>query len=66
MIIKRTSAFTGITREVDLPVTEEQMNRYNNGELIQRAFPQLTPGQREFILTGVTDDEWDDMFGEKE
>ena len=32
---------------------------------IQNIFPHLTPGQREFIMTGITDDEWDETFKEE-
>lgn len=34
------------------------------GYLIQRAFPYLTDDEREFILTGMTASEWDELFGE--
>ena len=63
MIIKRTSQVSGITREFDLPVTLEQMGRYESGlETIQDIFPHLTADEREFIKTGVTAEEWDNMF----
>jgi len=35
------------------------------GTLVQDAFPQLTPSEREFIVTGILDSEWNDMFGEE-
>ena len=28
--------------------------------------PHLTPGEREFILTGITDEEWDELFAEED
>ena len=63
MIIKRTSQVSGITREFDLPVTLEQMGRYESGlETIQDIFPHLTDDEREFIKTGITAEEWDNMF----
>ena len=31
-------------------------------ELIQNVFPHLNAGQREFIMTGITDDEWEAAF----
>lgn len=40
-----------------------QMGR---GALIQDAFPTLTPDEREFLLTGMTADEWDELFSEDE
>jgi len=54
--------FTGKMNTMDLPVTQEMFNRYAEGELIQRAFPDLTPGEREFIKSGVTQEEWDTAF----
>ena len=56
--------FTHVTRTFDLPITQEQLDRYSDGELLQRAFPNLTADQREFIKTGVTKEEWDNLFGE--
>ena len=58
--------FTGVYRELDLPVTEDQLNRWLNGEKIQVAMPHLTPDQREYIMTGVTAEEWNNVFGKKE
>jgi hypothetical protein len=31
-------------------------------ELIQDFFPELTSDEREFLMTGVTPDEWNQMF----
>ena len=63
MKITRTSQATGITREMELDITDEQILKYEAGELIQNAFPNLTPAEREFIITGITEDEWKDIFG---
>ena len=65
MMITRTSPFTGITRTKDIPVTEEQFARWQAGfERIQDAMPYLSASDREFIMTGITDEEWDQEFGE--
>lgn len=37
-----------------------------DGMLIQKAFPYLTADEREFILTGMTAKEWDELFNEEE
>ncbi len=66
MVITRKSQVSGVTRSMDLPVTHEQMRSYADGELIQRAFPNLTNAQREFIMTVITQEEWDETFGEEE
>lgn len=65
MNITRKSMISGITRTMDLPITEAQLQAWEQGMLVQRAFPNLTPDQREFILTGITDEEWESTFGEE-
>ena len=38
---------------------------YQNGVLIQNAFPQLNADEREFLMTGIKPEEWDDITGEE-
>ena len=65
MIVTRISPLTGEVHEMDLDITPEQLDNYENfGVLLQDAFPNLTPAQREFIKTGITPEEWYDTFGE--
>ena len=59
MEITRTSILTGIERTQDIPVTQEQLNEWEGGTLIQKVMPELTPSQREFLMTGIVDSEWD-------
>ena len=59
MLITRTSGFTGTTRTMELPITNQQYRDWENGMVIQKAIPNLTPDEREFIMTGVTKEEWD-------
>ena len=66
MEFTRTSMFSGIKRTRNLPVTEEQVLKYANGALIQDAFPNLSASDRKFIMTGVTDEEWDAAFADSE
>ena len=47
---------------MDIAVTEEQMQAYANGALVQHAFPNLSADEREFIMTGITAQEWDQAF----
>ena len=63
MEITRQSMISGVTRTLDLPITLDQLLAWNGGKLIQDAFPQLTASQREFLMTGTMDDEWDKAFG---
>lgn len=63
MLITKRSPFTGKENTMDIPVTQDQLDRYNNGsKSIQNAMPRLTPDQREFIMTGITPEEWNNTF----
>lgn len=61
MLITRKHPFTGQTFSKDLPITEEELDRWNKGELIQNVWPYLSADDREFILTGICD--WDSYIG---
>ena len=61
MLITRISMLTGETHTANLKVTTSDLNRYYGGLLLQDAFPNLTPSEREFIKTGITDQEWDEF-----
>jgi hypothetical protein len=66
MKITRRSMFSGIERTLEIDVTEEQLAAWQDGMLIQNAMPNLTAGEREFIKTGVTDEEWETYLGDGE
>ena len=63
MKITRRSPFTKILNTMDLPVTAEQYARWERGALAQDVFPHLTPSQREFIISGCTDEDWEYYWG---
>jgi hypothetical protein len=69
MKVTRKSAFTGVEHTIDLPtVTEERLarcwrfNPNGKGKHIQEVFPELTADEREFLMTGVTAEEWAEAF----
>ena len=63
MLVSRLSPFSHTRNTIDLDITAEQLARYENGEeLIQNVFPNLSPEHREFIMTGITPEEWDTIF----
>jgi|TARA_R100000455_G_C6249780_1_gene106694 hypothetical protein len=66
MIFTRKSIISGIKRDMDLPVTQEQYDRYKSGWYVQDAFPNLSDDEREFIISGVTAEEWSNTFGDEE
>ena len=77
MNITMASAATGSVNTMNINVTEQQLAHYVNsgmciqdawvdGSLIQDVMPDISADEREFIMTGITPDEWDAMFGEDE
>lgn len=65
MIVTKKSSISGKIHSMDLDITDEQISEYNKGDkLIQDVFPNLSPDEREFIMSGITPEEWDSMFGE--
>jgi hypothetical protein len=64
MRIERRSALTGCYNVRDIPVTHTQMEAWRQGRLIQDAMPNLSPDDREFIMTGITPEEWAKAFPE--
>ncbi len=62
MQLTRTSEMTGVTRTKEIDITQEQLAEYlRSGTPIQKFFPHLSDSDREFILTGITDEEWDTL-----
>lgn len=63
LTITRTSITSGRRNTMTLPVTRAQLARHGaGGSLIQDVFPDLTGDQREFILSGMTPEEWAGLF----
>ena len=66
IIVTRTSEYSGITRSLPLEITKEQILKYSNGAFIQDAFPNLNDDEREFIKSGITSEEWEEIFGDED
>ena len=64
MLIEKESPFSGNKNVLDIDVTEEQIASWQGGELIQNAMPNLSADEREFIKTGITPEEWENVFGD--
>mgnify|MGYP007072282684 FL=1 len=62
MIVTRKNIFTGVKRSLDLDVTQEGLNHWKNGELIQNVFPNLSVDEREFLMTGIIGEEWNELL----
>lgn len=65
MKITKQSRATGVTHTREIPITKLEYEQWlGTNTLIQVAFPLLTPDEREFLISGVTPEEWDELFGE--
>lgn len=67
MQLERTSSLTGVKHFRNVPVTLREIKDWEqSGKHIQDYFPDLSDDDREFILTGITPEEWQMAFGEDE
>ncbi len=64
MLISKVSDMSNKMHTMDIDVTDEQLQDWRDGTPIQDAMPNLTPDEREFIKSGITPKEWDEMFGD--
>jgi hypothetical protein len=62
MIISKESILTGKTSKMDLPVTKEQIKAWQQGELIQNVMPHLSIVEREFLISGMSEEEQNRIF----
>lgn len=64
----KESAMTGKTNMMVLPISVLELHdglaRHAKGELIQDVFPLLSADEREFLMTGITPEEWDYLFND--
>ena len=68
MNITKVSDLTGIghTRNVPVdPFDYEEWKVGNDRRHVQDAFPHLSIDDREFLLTGITPEEWNEYIGEE-
>ena len=65
MKITKTSILSGITRTKEINVNQSQIDKWVAGMLIQDAMPNVSVDEREFIMTGITPEEWDSTFNEE-
>ena len=64
MLITRISLLTGAEHTREVPITDHQAEDLElKRGLIQEICPNLSAEDREFLMTGITQDEWEDAFG---
>ena len=62
MLISKQNLITGEINAMDLPVTLEQVKLYEDGALVQDAFPHLDADQREFLISGILPGDFEEMW----
>ena len=66
MLVTKQSPISGKMNSMELPITEAQLKAHQNGELVQKVFPTLSVEEREFLVSGISPKEWNDLFGNME
>lgn len=62
--VTKTSPFTGNTHTLEIDCTAEQLQDWLDGKgSIQNVMPETPAGQREFLMTGITTEEWNKYIG---
>ena len=68
-LVRKASQLTGKLTEIlvgiDIQSFFQAFDAWDAGEPIQVAFPSLSADEREFIMTGITPQEWEAAFGEE-
>jgi len=66
LAVSKASLLSGLRHTMVLDITIDQYDLWQGGELIQKAMPNLTADEREFLMTGITPEEWADICGPEE
>ncbi len=69
MLITKISAFSGKEHTRDIPVDEEKYTSWaeqGRPTKVQNEFPELNAEDREFIISGVTSEEWDEILEDQQ
>ena len=63
LAVSKASLLSGLRHTMVLDITIDQYDSWQGGELIQKAMPNLTADEREFLTTGITPKELADICG---
>jgi len=67
MNVGRVSVLSNDVNHLELDITPNQLEEINGalsrGRLIQDIVPHLSRDEREFLITGITPQEWMEKFG---
>ena len=63
MKVTKRSRLSGKEHTLEIDVTQEQLDDWKREKkLVQVAFPHLTSDEREFLISGITPEEWAKAF----
>ena len=60
MLVESRLLLSGLIRTIGLPVSEDQIEKWENGTQIKEAMPYLSPTQRKFLIKTTFNLECDD------
>jgi len=64
--VHKQSVITGNHNSMVLPTRQGELEYWEESmTLVQDAFPHFTPEQREFLISGSTPEEWNELFSEE-
>lgn len=63
-VLVDTAACIGCGQTSQLQLLRSEVQAYQKGAFVQDAFPNLSAGQRELLISGTHPECWDRMFGE--
>jgi hypothetical protein len=61
MVIEKTSILTGRKNAMEIDISENRYHLWERSQgkiLVQETFPDLSIDEREFLISGITPEEW--------
>ena len=67
VLVQKKSMISGKVNSMVLPTTQGKIEYWiESGKLIQDVMPDLSADHREFLMSGITPREWNDMCGDED
>ena len=67
VLVQKKSMISGRVNSMLLPTTQGKIEYWiESGKLIQDVMPDLSADHREFLMSGITPREWNDMCGDED
>jgi hypothetical protein len=65
-LVTTKHSITGRQTTTKMDMLPRELQKWQDGELIQNAFPRLSESEREMLLSGMTSAEFDAMFADSQ